>query len=456
MLNKKLLFFVTLLTSLLIASCSSSPKQPNIPHSDIVIKYSVRSFEMDLTQTSYKVGQGFPERAELESLLKADFIRKLEADDLLATENDINVVDLDIFVDYRRRFVGDATPIPMNTLAPPDVRVTEKTLLGNITLRHDKSGHLTNKKLVFSTDQEQSKGQELVNIFAISNTLIIRLKNRRQTDANLFAQQVNGLSPDAIRSKREFTEKAAMLPPVLAGRTGLVSADYIPSEVIDGYVKILTGSNSKQRLDTYSQITTTWINNTALYDVIADNIKQNYSSTDKNIVKETIQATKALAFSGLSHYESVIEQISKDAASEELKNYAVKALAILSERAELAVIVHNTEVMNPELDWQSNQLANMLMSDSLQLRSFAIKEIYRTQLHNTELLDVVSYQLDTEATVQRYRINTWQYNDFYAWSCRVLGSSKNVKYKPVLEKVATHTEVSKVRDYAKKFAKQLK
>ncbi len=460
MLNRKLLFFVITFISLLISSCGSTstkvvqPQPTQLPHSNIVIKYYVRSFEMDLTQESYKVGQEFPERTQLETQLKSDFMQKLAASNLLATKDDINVIDLEIFVDYRRRFVGDATPFPINNLAPPNVRITEKALLGNIVLREDNSGNLTNQKLVFSTDREKSKEQELENIVAIANTLMKRLIERRQTDTNIFAQKISGLDIASVKEKRIYTEESILLPAVLSSRTGLSSPVYLPSELSENYIKRIQSSNSKERLSAYKDLAIAWINTPDLYTVIKEYLNQNINSTDKAVVNEMTEAMKAISSSGLTQNIEVLRKIQQDAASEDLKKYATKALTHLQEREELASIVHNTQKMSPELDWKSNQLLNMLMSDNAPARSLAIKEIYRTQLSNTPLLDAVSYQLETSSIINRFR--NWEYTDTYAWSCRVLGSSGNKAYKPVLDKVETQAFNSKVRDYAKKFAKELK
>lgn len=455
MLNRKLLFFVTTILLLLLAGCSSSPKQPIAPHSDIVIKYSIRHFEMDLIQENYKVGQSFPDRSNLEQLLKTDFIRQLKENNLLAAENDINVVDLDIFVDYRRRFVGDLTPFPLESLAPPDVRLREIALFGNKRLRYDQSGLLSNKTLVFSTDSEKSIDKEQKNIIAISNTLIKRLKNRRQIDANNFAQHIKNLDASTIQARRASSENTLLSqPPILTKRTGISSYDYIPSDVIQSYILEVQSNDIKQRLNTYKKLSSIWVNNEELYNTIAANINQQLNIIDKASVNEMIEATKVLALSGLPQNKAVIKAIAENAASEDLKKYAAKATQLLSEREELAAIVHDTKAMVPELDWKSNQLINMLMSDNAKLRSYAIKDIYRTQLNNTAVLDVVSYQLEKESLAERFR--TWKHNDFYAWSCRVLGSSGNKTYKLVLDTVATQAVNPKVRDYAKKFAKELK
>ena len=96
---------------------------------------------------------------------------------------------------------------------------------------------------------------------------------------------------------------------------------------------------------------------------------------------------------------------------------------------------------------------NMLNSSDNQLRVNAAQAIYREHLNNERLLDEVSDILRQEAKLPRNRYAG--FSDFYAWNCRVLGSSGNVKYKALLTDLAENAYNYKVREYADEFADEL-
>ena len=59
--------------------------------------------------------------------------------------------------------------------------------------------------------------------------------------------------------------------------------------------------------------------------------------------------------------------------------------------------------------------------------------MYNTAYGNTEVLDVMA-----EVVLEKYPMagEQFTYVDSVAWMCRALGASGNVRYRPVLEKVA--------------------
>lgn len=178
-----------------------------------------------------------------------------------------------------------------------------------------------------------------------------------------------------------------------------------------------------------------------------------YESTNSDTTEEVIWASKALAYSGLERYRSTLDAVMNGNAPERLKNYVEGYLETMTDRTKQAKVVHNVSTMYPELDWQTNQLMNMLNSSDKQLRGNAAQAIYRKHLNNERLLDEISDILRQEAKIPRNRYVG--FSDFYARNCRVLGSSGNVKYKALLTDLAENAYSHKVREYADEFADEL-
>ncbi|WP_199610623.1 hypothetical protein [Flocculibacter collagenilyticus] len=443
--------FILLTCSILMLTACAQTKKPvtTYPHSNIEIKYAIRHFEADVVQSIEKFKNGYLSQEQIESAAKKRFIYLLKENNLLASDTDVNVVDLDIFIDYERRFVGDATPFPMEKLVPPIISLHEASYLGDIAIRKSITTGLTLKDK-FGGLLTEKRELEIATVNAIANMLFKRLKKVNQYDRNAFAAMTAGMTEKQIEQKRRYTP---LQTPTKAKPPGLTSEQYIPQDRIQQYLTQLNEGNREERLNLYKKLIEEWINSYSLYDKINTIVLNNHESTNSDTIEEVIWATKALAYSGLERYRSTLNTIMKSNASDKLKGYVEDYLEAMTVRAKQAKVVHDTSTMYPNLDWQTNQLLNMLNSSDDDLRGSAVRNIYRQHLNNTRLLDEISEILSIEATIPRNRY--MKFSDFYAWGCRVLGSSGNIKYKALLEDLSKNGHTPKVRKFAEKFADEL-
>lgn len=438
------------LSLLLLASCAQSKapeKMPTYPHSDIDIKYSVRHFEADVTQSVEKFTGNYITQQQLERIVQTRFVSLLKENNLLASDSDVNVVDLDIFVDYSRRFVGDETPFPAPKLVAPIISLHEASYLGDVVIRHKITTGLALKD-IFNGLTTHNVELEYKTADAIANSLLLRLKSINQYDKNAFAAMTSGMTPQQIEKKRQYTPKVALttVKPV-----GLTTEQYLPEELIQGYLSSLAQGDTAARIAVYKQLIAEWVNSTAVYDVINERVLANYQNTTD--MGEMIWAIKALAYSGLERYRSTLDTVLQGNTPPKLQNYVEDYLSAMATRIEQARVIHDISTMSPELDWQTNQLLNMLRSSDADLRLYAVKQTYKQHLTNETLLDELSRILQQEAKIPRHRYG--KFVDFHAWSCRVLGSSGNSKYKSVLTDLAENAHMYKVREFAEKFGKKL-
>lgn len=444
------------LSIVLLSACAhskspgqSKPPVQSYPHSDIEIKYAVRHFEADLVQSVPKFEGNYLSREQLETIIRNQFISLLKEQNLLAAEGDINVVDLDIFVDYSRRFVGDATPFPVEKMVSPIIALHESSYLGDVVIRSKVTSGMAlddvfNGLTTHNIELEHKTAQ------AIANSLMKRLNSVSQYDKNAFAAITAGMSAEQIKQKRRYTKKEM---PTKTKPAGLASEQYLPEELVQSYLLSLTEGNAATRINLYKQLISEWNNSTAVYDAVNTRVLTSYQSTAAADVEEMIWATKALAYSGIERYRSILDTVMASDAPQRLQDYVKNYLETMTVRSQQAKVIHDVSTMYPELDWQTNQLMNMLNSGDGTLRLNAVKIIYKQQPNNERLLDELSDILQREAKVQRNRYAG--YSDFYAWSCRVLGSSGNAKYKAVLIDLADNAYTYKVREFADKFAGKL-
>ncbi|EKE79909.1 hypothetical protein [Idiomarina xiamenensis] len=436
------------LGALLLNACAQTPVK-TYPYSDIEIKYAVRHFEADVTQSVEKFKGDYLTREQIESISKEHFIQLLKDNNLLAEEGDINVVDLDIFIDYTRRFVGDGTPFPVEKMTAPTVDLHEASYLGDTVIRKNISRNLLLDDL-FNGLLTETEELERTTAQAVANKLLENLQNRNQYDRNAFAAMTAGMTDNEKKQKRQYSETPLPQDP---SSYGLDSENYLPEALVQRYLQRLANGSRDERIDLYKELIGEWNNSSALYEQINATVLTGYESTDSDVIEEVIWASKALAYSGLARYRSTLNTIMNSNAPDKLKGYVEDYLETMTVRTEQAKTVHDVSTMSPDLDWQTNQLRNMLNSSDNQLRVSAVKTIYRNQLYSDPLLDEISHILRSEAVLPRKRYAA--FSDFYAWNCRVLGSSGKTKYKALLTDLAENAYSHKVREYAEEFADEL-
>ncbi|EKE68948.1 hypothetical protein B3C1_16224 [Gallaecimonas xiamenensis 3-C-1] len=448
-----------MLAAALLSGCASNKvDKPRYPHSDTTIKYQVRQFDMDISKSFDRLGKRMLPEEQGKALAREYLMYCLEKEGLLADKDDVNVVDLDIFIDYQQRFVGDETPFPLDKMVNPTMQFVDKHYLGEDMLfqqvspvfdAHNGNNLVTTVPLsgLFSDDAKL----EYHYLAAIVNEVVKNIKHDRQYDADAFTFKTKGMDKAAILAKRQSRSeqaKAAEIRPV-----GLASPDYIPADVSAPFIAGLNSTDRDQRIDTDKSLLKVWLNSDALYGLVQKQVLDNYQSSDPDALEEATWALKALALSGLEQYRPTVQLVADKGASESLQKYGQRYLLQMDYHITLAKKIHNVSTMDPSLDWRGNQLSNMLRSGDDDQRMYAIKDIARNYGKNPYLLAQLSQILDNEARINRFRFQ--KQDNFYAWICRILGNSENKSFQPLLEDMAVHSVYKKTRKYAAAFAEKL-
>lgn len=417
------------------------------------VKYVVRTVDADITQRTRKFMEMYGTKEDVRLAVKEFLEKELAEKNLLANTADEKVMILDFFVDYRRNFVGDGTPFPVPSLRPPEVKITTEVSVVNKTIRQQLSAELTTKNFAFTGGINDALKKEAGSIIGVGKWILNDVLNKRPADVEKFNELIVGVNAEQLTAKYAEENLLSIQQEEQYKYPGLASAAYIPDSIADNYLTELASDNRKVRIKTYKKIIGDWLMSEPLFDHIEEVLLESYKKDEPKRVKELRWVAKTLASSGLEKYRSTLTMVGEAAFSDVLKKSMKSYLLFFDKRQASNKIVHNIETMTPEETWKVNQLANMINSDSVQLRSQAIKSISRNHKTNEYLLNFISQRLSAESSSSRYRF--LKNADNYAWFCRVLGESKNSDYKPLLEQVAKEAYFEKVRKYAKKFAKKL-
>lgn len=411
--------------------------------------YHIHLIDADVSQVTEKAGDGYIGFSNAEELIEKTVREQLAKKQLLTENRSQHHITLEILIDYQRRFIGDGTPFPTNSITNPTVQFSTTAYLGDIPIREYQSNTLTDLQIHFGGADERGVEKDKQNLKNAATTVVQHIQTNYPEDLSAYKRSTNNMSPEEILAASQKQPKSTAVNNNDHAEYG--SKKYIPENVINHYQKMMENAIKEHSAKSFKAFSLMYINDERPYNIIQDYLKRHYKHDDH--LKALIWATRALASSGMEQYRATIQNISKDASSKKLRKHAKKILLTFNKKIAEANAVHNTSLMDSTQTWDINQLTNMIKSDIPRLRSKSVKKIYKDHPQNTYLLDLLAHTLHDEATSHRNKYRS--YTDYYAWVCRALGNSGNQDYKPLLESMSKEAHSNKVKKYAAKFAETL-
>jgi len=177
--KKSVLRILTVLTCFFwFLGCSSTPEKPKLQTTD---KFVVSDVSVTLSQTR-EPGIEYHSQDALEGLFVEKISEKLKANNLLTDDASANA--LDIKIKYRRQFIGDATPIPSDSLRSPAVSYEiyikdGEKLLATVSRREFEyiGGMAVRLKLL--AGQSRSKSDEAALVDGVSGSIVGKIKEMK-------------------------------------------------------------------------------------------------------------------------------------------------------------------------------------------------------------------------------------------------------------------------------------
>ncbi|ROS05407.1 hypothetical protein EDC56_0937 [Sinobacterium caligoides] len=429
---------------LILVGCSSAPV---VERANLVegVKYNIAEFNFDLV---YRLNvAGYLPAAETEKVVRESFENTLKDAGLLAEDGDEGVVDISVYIDYRRIFTGEATPFPLDSVAPPTFFLAAYAQQGGL-------------KRIYSSDESILIGGGLsgliqsltgVHVTGDAEKDVLYSMVIGKTAAERLIRSTPGFASDF--TAKEVDPDVKSIDRWLQENKRVEQVSYIPSDVVAGYLAAIKSPDSKVRLEAYEQLQRAWINSSEIYQYLQQKVEDRYlkelSSAEE---KELKQQIKTIAYSGLVDFKALLETVAESAYDEGVRRSAKDNVDTLKERALYASFIHRRLPSGINLDWKQQQLYNMTVSKDVYLQRRAVRQIYKEYGKNEALLDALSDNLN-DALRKTYRSKLSI--DYHAWICRTLGKSGKVKYKPQLEKVANFAYYEKVEEYAEDYAELL-
>lgn len=434
-------------SALLVSGCASKRVTPEVKYAELTSedKFTVSKFDFVL---AYKVNvPDLLRQEELKKITLQGLLDGLNKAELYADDSNSNAKPLYVRASYLRRFVGDGTPIPTHVLAQPNLgyTLTEESPNGELLISEEND--LT-KNMLFESDFSK----EIITAYQLGYYMAEQL-------AKKVPNGIDELPKIVLSSERMSEYQSLALELKSRNYNPKTDRSYIPDSVIEPLFTLVSSEDYDKRMDGYEEIQEQWLNSPKLFDYIALQIENSYAkSLSKDELEELEEQIKTISEAGLKEYLPVIEQVVNNATSPVIREYAAEAIEDLRERHLRSFVIHQPLPEGVQLPWKEHQLYNMTRAtffevDDVDLQKLAVKEIYRNYLDNETLLDAVSNELEHSTVVLSHRNS--KSTDYYAWSCRVLGMSGNLKYKPQLERISKTALSAKVREFAEEYAEEL-
>lgn len=176
---KKTIIILTTALTIIFSGCGST--QPDIPKVKTSQKFSVEKVSLTLKE-KVKSDIVYHTQDELQELLKKDVEKKLSDKELLSSEPSMNKLTINVI--YTRHFMGDASPIPMDSLTYPNMDYKIEVFDGDklLTAINQKDltysgGVIMNAQVVLGALRD--KKYELKFINALANTIVENIEELR-------------------------------------------------------------------------------------------------------------------------------------------------------------------------------------------------------------------------------------------------------------------------------------
>lgn len=223
---------------------------------------------------------------------------------------------------------------------------------------------------------------------------------------------------------------------------------------LQNYIAAFQGNDIQQQKIIAQSLEWSGFSQPKLFDLIEDKLLSAYSTAnDKQRVDFLSWLSKALAFSGNTKYQSTLRTVAQGAHHKKLRKHAEKSLETLQHYRSWNKHIIDEANWNPRLSTDMNRLRSMIQSDILELKRLAAKRVHYKHIYDEPLLDLFEQEL-----LANYRTNSNDkvFIDSWAWVCKAMAGSRNLKYQATVVKVANGAGNKRLRKYAAKYLKYYK
>jgi hypothetical protein len=199
-------------------------------------------------------------------------------------------------------------------------------------------------------------------------------------------------------------------------------------EDVQHYIRIFSGDKALHS-EAVDKLEWMGLSDTRLFDIIEGLILEN--ADDRGERNRVAKYIRSLGFSGESKYYPTIMRFVRNRTYN--PSFANGALRDLPRYSKWNPVISNRSSFDPKFSDDVNRVANMLRSDDLLLQRVGAKAVY-SGVQEDILLELLAQLV--RANYARTDLTGSERIDSVAWQVKALGSSRNAKYRALLEEVA--------------------
>ena len=159
---------------------------------------------------------------------------------------------------------------------------------------------------------------------------------------------------------------------------------------------------------------------------------------------------KALASSGQEKYRKTLKQIAKHGSDFKVRRYAKKSVKMLDFFASLNQEMNDYSRYNSESSAEINRLAIVFQSENFAARRMVAQHVFHENIYDDYLLEILAKEVEL---LVAYKPKNGLETDCIAWMTRALANSKDLRYKPIVERMAKYAKYYKLKNFAERYLK---
>ncbi|QYJ75151.1 hypothetical protein [Shewanella sp. FJAT-52076] len=228
----------------------------------------------------------------------------------------------------------------------------------------------------------------------------------------------------------------AWLPQAIAAK------EYTKAE----YIEIFKGDNEVAQHRAIETLVLTGLDDPEIFDQVEQRLIESLPyATDRDGVDESAWLMKALGYSGNPKYLTTLKNIEQGDHHRKVRGYAKKSIVELQLFELWNPVITNSATFTEGQSQRTNMLANGLKSSDLGLMARSVRYMANQRNNEPFLMDIIAAELENPRLLTQDN----ESQDVYAWYAKVLASSGDEKYKPLLKKL-TLSPFKKVAKHTKK------
>jgi len=221
-------------------------------------------------------------------------------------------------------------------------------------------------------------------------------------------------------------------------------------EQIDHYLKTLSKTNVKGKIEMLERLQWSGLTDSRFYDVVESNVLKQYLRDDLSKNERTVlgHQIRALGFSGNEKYRATLKLVKEESYVRRNKGYGKKALADMNKFSSWNKLIAESNFTIEGKSAEVTTYMKMLNTDNPSVQKLAARAIFHEEQDDNDLLVLTAEKL--KAMYLKEGLDRGA-QDSAAWLSKALGQNGGEEFIALLIEVVDKTPYKQIRKHAAKY-----